>query len=322
MTIAFDAVASSSTFTLLELFQWPSFGVSAVRAVAKQARQAGVDPRQVGAHRSPAAAERARADARTIEQRWRRIVDACTAHDVRIVSLLDTAYPAMLARIEDAPPFLFVKGSVEALSWRSVAVVGTRKASEAGLRAAYVIARHLAARSVCVVSGLALGIDAAGHKGALAGKGPTVAVLAHGLDTVSPSSHRELAEQIVASGGALVSEHAPGVPPRPAEFVRRNRIQSGLSYASVIVESADAGGAIHQANFTHGQKRGLFVVLPHQNSPLAGLNDAGARRLMDELNATPVRGTADLAVGLKKLGLLSDVAVETADPASQRELQW
>jgi DNA processing protein len=218
---------------------------------------------------------------------------------VAVLSLCDDAYPERLRGIEEAPPLLYVKGEITALSMPAVAVVGTRQASEHGLRAARIIAKFLISQNFCVVSGLALGIDAAAHEGAVEDRGVSVAVLAHGLDTVAPTSNRPLAKQLLDFGGALVSEHPPRVPPRPAEFVRRNRIQSGLSLCSIVVESGAVGGAIHQARFTRTQGRPLLVVSPKENG--AGFNSAGAHYLIETLEAISISGTKDLAVILSRI---------------------
>src|SRR5690606_19747579 len=126
------------------------------------------------------------------------------------------------------------------------------------------------------------------------------AVLAHGLDTVAPTRNRPLAEQILTSGGVLLSEHPPGVPPRPAEFVRRNRIQSGLSIASIVVESGREGGAIHQARFTIAHGRTLFAVLPPPGLIAKyNYNAEGAHLLLDRMSALQLSSYQDLAEALR-----------------------
>src|SRR5690606_7231760 len=130
-----------------------------------------------------------------------------------------------------------------------------RNVTASGARIARTIGRYLARRGYVVVSGLALGTDMMAHLGVLDVGGKTVAVMAHGLHMVSPPSNTDLGEEIVRKGGALLSEHPPGTPPRRAEFVKRNRLQSGMSLASIVVESGVSGGAIHQARFTKQQQR-------------------------------------------------------------------
>jgi DNA processing protein len=118
--------------------------------------------------------------------------------------------------------------------------------------------------------------------------------MAHGLDIVAPTSNRKLAERILDAGGALVSEHHHGVPPRPAEFVRRNRIQSGISLGSVIIESGIAGGSMHQARFTKTQGRHLMTVLASSDASRGDLREDGANELISTLGATPLRSLGDL----------------------------
>ncbi len=229
------------------------------------------------------------------------ILEKCASWSVRIFSILDPEYPACLRQIKDAPPIIYAKGSISALGKLGCAVVGTRNASDAGLRIANRIAGLLARHHLMTISGLALGIDTAAHSGALEHNGITVAVLAHGLDTVAPASNRKLADQILANDGALISEHEPGVPPRPPEFVRRNRIQSGLALCSIIVESGKLGGAIHQARFTREQGRALFAVLPEFNGTGRDFNSEGGKFLVESLHAIPLRNSTDLEKYLDNL---------------------
>jgi DNA processing protein len=157
------------------------------------------------------------------------------------------------------------------------------------------IAELLALNDITVVSGLALGIDTEAHIGALSGRGGTVAILAHGLDQITPSSNRPLADKILANGGVLLSEHPPGVPPRRAEYVRRNRLQSGMSVCSIVVESGREGGAIHQARFTRSQGRDLFTVVPPKGmAGAAAFNNDGAEYLTSEMNARALTKREDL----------------------------
>ncbi|WP_079246994.1 DNA-processing protein DprA [Sphingomonas turrisvirgatae] len=224
-----------------------------------------------------------------------RIIAKCVELGIGILTPLDGDYPAALRFIEDFPPILYYKGDVAALREVGAAVVGTRDASALGLSWARQISEVLASAGFTIVSGLALGIDTAAHEGALRGGGRTVAVLAHGLHQASPVSNKELAARIIAGGGAWISEHPPGTPPRRAEFVRRNRMQSGMSVCSIVVESGYEGGAIHQGNFTSKQGRKLFCVVPDPNVLHDKLfNLDGARRLMAEFKAEPLRNSGQL----------------------------
>lgn len=218
------------------------------------------------------------------------LIDQSRKRDIVVLSPFDVPYPRALLDIADFPPILYVRGSLATLANpKKLAVVGTRHPSDLGLRLAKKIAAELSNLGVCVVSGLALGIDAAAHQGAVKGRGSTIAVLAHGLDQIAPKSNEPLAASILEHGGALVSEYEIGVTPRPQQFVFRNRLQSGLSRGSVVVESGYSGGSIHQGKFTTEQHRFLFVVTPEEALPGASeFKRAGAERLRAEFKARAV----------------------------------
>lgn len=244
-------------------------------------------------------------DYKLASDRVEKIVEVCTEKRISIISILDAQYPKRLRAISDAPPILYVVGNVSALSPDGCAVVGTRHASEYGKRIAFKVSAALSDRHFSVVSGLALGIDTSAHEGALDANGVTVAVMAHGLDTVAPSSNRKLAERICAKGGALISEHEPGVPPRPAEFVRRNRLQSGMSLCSVVVESGEQGGSMHQARFTRDQNKVVLAILPENDfGPLEGFNHQGGDRLVNDFGARRIRNISEL---LSEIGRICDL---------------
>jgi len=190
------------------------------------------------------------------------------------LTLDDPRYPALLKEIPDAPPLLFVEGSTEALSLRHVAVVGSRNPSPSGRKAAQYLAKGLAKAEFGIVSGLATGIDAAGHRGALEAGGVTVAVFGTGLDRVYPRQHRDLAGEIVARRGALISEFTPGTEPLAANFPRRNRIISGLSLGVLVVEAAAQSGSLITARMALEQGREVFAVPGSIYSPVSrGCND-------------------------------------------------
>jgi DNA processing protein len=286
---------SKQSLWLLTAMQFRGIGPVAVRKLYQELATADHDQRD-----KMISVQRTRFIATTVAEKEALdkvdcILMACYTHDIGITSLLEDSYPRRLRSIKDAPPILYYKGSVDALQKSGCAVVGTRKASEVGTKIAHKIAVHLSVKGYSVVSGLALGIDSAAHRGALSAWGTTVAVMAHGLDTIHPRSNNLLAQEILESGGALLSEHQPGVPPRPAEFVRRNRIQSGMSICSIIVESGTKGGAIHQANFTVDQGRPLYVVSPDMNNPQThGFNMQGATSLIENNGAVPLNNSEEL----------------------------
>lgn len=210
--------------------------------------------------------------------------------------LSDPAYPELLRALPDAPPVLFVHGDPGVLALPLLALVGSRNPTPGGRDNAAAFARHLAAGGVGIVSGLALGIDAAAHEGALAAEGLTVAVLGHGLDRVYPAAHRDLAHRIAAGGGALVSEFPPGVPPRAEHFPRRNRIISGLSLGVLVVEAAIRSGSLITARTAAEQGREVFAIPGSIHNPLA----RGCHRLIRQ-GAKLVETAADI---LEELGPL------------------
>jgi DNA processing protein len=187
---------------------------------------------------------------------------------VRFVTLEDDAYPARLRSIEIPPHVLFVRGDVGALSARrSVAVVGTRRPSDAGRRVAARIGAALARAGALVVSGLAVGIDGAAHAAVVAERGVTVAVLGGGHDRLFPPGHRRLADAILGSGGAIVSELPPEAEPTAGTFPRRNRVISGLADATIVVEAGASSGALLTANWALEQGRECFIVPGAIDSP-------------------------------------------------------
>ncbi|CAN7177644.1 DNA-processing protein DprA [Variovorax paradoxus] len=209
------------------------------------------------------------------------------------IPISSDSYPPTLRNILDAPPVLYVRGQLSALqSLPGVAVVGTRKATPHGLLIASRISQFLSDAGWPVVSGLAMGIDAAAHEGTMKGKSATVAVLAHGLEKASPTINRPLADRILETGGLWVSEHVVGVSAKPSNFVLRNRIQVGLSCASIIVEGEEKSGSKTQAEFCLQNKRVLFAVLPERGSHVSTLSDL-PRMLVGQRGALPLYSRAD-----------------------------
>ncbi len=184
------------------------------------------------------------------------------------IGIRDPRYPPLLREIPLPPPLLLVAGDPTALTCRQVAVVGSRNPSPNGERTAGQLAAGLAASGYAVTSGLALGIDAAGHRGALSVGGRTIAVLGTGLDQVYPRSHGALMQEI-ASSGAVVSEFPLGTPPRAANFPRRNRLISGSSLGTLVVEAALRSGSLITARLAAEQGREVFAVPGSIHHPLS-----------------------------------------------------
>ncbi len=207
-------------------------------------------------------------------------------------------YPARLAAALASPPTLYVRGDVSALARPCVAVVGTREATYAGLDAASRIAGAAARAGFAVVSGLALGIDGAAHRGCLDAHGVAVAVMAHGLDRVYPREHRDLAARILACGGALVSEWPDGTQPAPWRFATRNRIQSGLSACVVVVECGPESGTMHTARYAQEQRRPVIAVQSNAEDP--ALRNSGGAELVRAGRATPAHSVAEVMAAVRR----------------------
>jgi DNA processing protein len=296
---------------LLTLLGLPGVGVRTVKLLADRldvlgaAHGGGALPAGVSA-----AAARSLRDADAVSAAHARAVATLAKAEetgTRLVSVYEESYPRLLASIPDPPPVLFVKGSLPADGTKCVAVIGTRKPTEWGREQARSFVREVASKRWTVVSGLALGIDTEAHEAAVAAGAPTVAVLGGGLDRISPAQNRALAESIVASGGALVSEQPFGVTASKATLVQRNRITSGLSSAIVLVESGLTGGSMQTVRFAVLQGRRVFAAVPDdpshpsadtltQLTTLSGPELAAAvkatgeyeQRLRDEFGTKPV----------------------------------
>jgi DNA processing protein len=189
--------------------------------------------------------------------------------DAHLVAIGDAAYPELLSQIPKLPPLLFVRGDIHLLGLPQIAIVGSRNPTAGGSENAHRFAEFLAANGFVITSGLALGVDAAAHQGALAGGGKTIAVMGTGLDLIYPSRHRRLAQDILDSGGALVSELPLGSGSKAANFPQRNRIISGLSYGVLVVEAAIQSGSLITAHTALQQNREIFAIPGSIHNPLA-----------------------------------------------------
>jgi DNA processing protein len=188
------------------------------------------------------------------------LIDRVTAQGARLITILDEDYPENLKLIFNRPPFIWVRGQLESRSLRAIAVVGTRQATDRGLETAARLARGLAGAGVTVLSGLARGIDTAAHSATLDASGSTAAVIGTGiLARVYPPENGELAQRIVDSGGAIVSQFWPEAPPRKINFPRRNVVMSGMAAGTVVVEASQTSGARMQARLALEHGKRLFL---------------------------------------------------------------
>jgi DNA processing protein len=219
-----------------------------------------------------------------------RITDNAAAAGGLVVTALDDAYPAALSRLDPRPPVLYLSGDRDAMAATCVAVVGTRRASAYGRSSAIAIGDELARAEVTVVSGLALGIDGEAHRAAIAAGGRSVAVLPTPIDRIYPPRHRGLAQQLVATGGALVSELPPGAATGRPDFARRNRVIAGLATATVVVEAPDRSGALLTAQAALDYGRDLYAV----PGGIDAAASSGCNRLIADHTATLVTSPAAL----------------------------
>ncbi|WP_285374260.1 DNA-processing protein DprA [Pseudomonas sp. lyk4-TYG-107] len=191
-------------------------------------------------------------------------IEQALSHGARIISPLDKGYPPLLAKTKDDPFVIFVKGELSATPIKSVAIIGTREPTMHGIVITQRMTEYFVSEGWSIVSGLALGCDAVAHQAALDAGGHTVAVLAHGLQTIAPSKHRKLADDILHSGGALISEFRFGQGALPQQFVKRDRTQAGMSQGVVMIQSDLKGGSLHASRAALDYERWLAVPSPTQ----------------------------------------------------------
>jgi DNA processing protein len=232
--------------------------------------------------------------------RARQAADASARLRVPLVTAFAEAYPDRLREIADPPLVLWVRGVLSVLATPAVAVVGSRQATASGLAMARQLGRELAAAGLTVVSGLARGIDAAAHRGALDAGGVTIAVLGCGIDVIYPREHADMAAEIPVRG-ALVTEHLPGTPPLPPYFPLRNRIISGLSLAVVVVEASERSGSLITARLALEQGRDVLAVpgpvMPGRHRGCHALIKDGARVVETVRDVLEEIGWTDLPAG-------------------------
>lgn len=206
-------------------------------------------------------------------QKWKELQDK----NIACFTLSDDSYPPLLKQIPSSPPVVYYRGDPQLLSGPAVAIVGSRRCTFYGQEVANRLAKELTAAGVSVISGMALGVDTAAHRGALENGGYTAAVLGCGIDICYPPRNQDLMELIIANG-VVLSEFFPGTKPLPAHFPRRNRIISGLSLGTVVVEATAKSGALITAHYALEQNREVFAVPGNVGSPYS----RGCHRLLKE----------------------------------------
>ena len=182
----------------------------------------------------------------------------------------------MLSQIKGKPKQIYILGNTEILNRKSVAIVGCRDYSNYGKEVAEKLAYNLSKQNIIIVSGLAKGIDTFAHLGAIKAKGKTIAVVAHGLDMIYPKENIDLAKQIIKTGGAIISEYPIGTKPERENFPKRNRIISGISEATIVVEAREKSGSLITANFALEQGRNLYAV----PGDVFSINSKGTNKLI------------------------------------------
>ena len=212
---------------------------------------------------------------------------------ISVLTIKDKNYPKLLAQIYDPPAILYYKGTLPKKEDFLVSVVGSRACTSYGRQVAEDLVYNLAKEGLTITSGLALGIDSIAHKAALEAQGKTIAVLGNGLDLIYPYSHKKLAEEIIEKDGAIVSEFPLGMPPLKQNFPQRNRIISGLSQATVVVEAALNSGALITAKSALEQNREVFAVPGSIYNP----NSLGCNNLI-KMGAHPVTSFEDILLEL------------------------
>lgn len=226
---------------------------------------------------------------------------------IKKITLQDSDYPFLLREIPDPPAVLYILGDLPDEKLPRLAIVGTRKATSDGCSIAKTLAKELTEAGFIIVSGLAMGIDTAGHEGAVASRGKTVAVLGNGLNGIYPRLNKNLAEKILELSGTIISEYPPNEPAFPSNFLARNRIVSGLCLGTIVVEAPERSGSLVTARLALEQNREVFVVPGPAHHP----NYAGSHQL--------IRDGARLVVSAKDI--LADLNISPPIPEKKFSLE-
>ena len=300
--VGFSHVKGIGSVRLRALIDFFGDARTAWHAPADALREAGLGPKLLGSF----------LDIRStlsLEETWEDINNK----GILVFIWEDQDYPRRLKEIDNAPPVLYVKGSLQEDDEWSVAVVGTRRVTSYGRQAANEITRTLASSGISVVSGLARGVDAVAHRAALNAGGRTLAVLGSGVDRIYPPEHRKLADQVMANG-AVISDYVPGTPPEGVNFPPRNRIISGLSLAVIVVEAGKQSGALITASFAADQGRDVFAIPGNIYAP----QSIGANRLIQK-GAQPLLDAQDILESLNLSMVTEHRTARTVLPSDATE---
>lgn len=247
-----------------------------------------------------------------LEKIWNKI----QSQGIQVITWNDSEYPRRLKEIDQPPPVLYARGDLMPASEWAIAVVGTRRMTGYGRQVTEELAACLAANGVTLVSGLARGVDSIAHQAVLKAGGTTVAVLGSGVDQIYPPEHRRLAEEMISTG-AIISDYAPGTPPDSANFPPRNRIISGLSIATVVIEAGDTSGALITATFAAEQGRDVFAV----PGPIYAPQSRGTNRLIAQ-GARPLLKVEEVleVLNLQDVPRLRAARLSLPENATERRL--
>lgn len=251
-----------------------------------------------------------------------KIMEKLNKEGISVISINNPDYPALLKEINDPPFALFIRGKLPNPNSPTLGVVGTRKFTPYGKLACQEIVAPLVNQGIVIVSGLAFGIDAIAHQTTLDNKGVTIAVLGGGVDkkTIAPSSHLQLAEQIIASGGAVISEYPIGFAPTPYSFPARNRIIAGLSLGTLVIEAPETSGALITARCALDYNREVFAIPHSLNSPTG----VGPNNLI-KMGAKLVTDSSDIIESLSLTGLgeiINNKQILPSTPTEAKILQF
>lgn len=215
-----------------------------------------------------------------------KIVSLSKEQNIKSIDILNKNFPQKLKHIENPPQILFYKGNYNAvINENTVAIIGSRKSYKESEKNAYEISKRLSIERYSIISGLAIGCDTYAHKGCLDSKGMTVGVLSNGLDRIYPAQNRELAENIIENNGCLLSEYPIGFSSFKKNFIERDRIQSGLSLGTIVIQASIKSGTMHTANFTLQQNRALFCF---------DIDESGNKFLLENNKAISIKGKEDI----------------------------
>ena len=215
-----------------------------------------------------------------------KIVSLSKEQNIKSIDILNKNFPQKLKHIENPPQILFYKGNYNAvINENTVAIIGSRKSYKESEKNAYEISKRLSIEKYSIISGLAIGCDTYAHKGCLDSKGMTVGVLSNGLDRIYPAQNRELAENIIENNGCLLSEYPIGFSSFKKNFIERDRIQSGLSLGTIVIQASIKSGTMHTANFTLQQNRALFCF---------DIDESGNKFLLENNKAISIKGKEDI----------------------------